>query len=178
MSKLLGNSPAFRDVIALVRRAALKDAPVLIEGETGTGKDLVAGAIHELSNRKDQPFMPINCAAIPETLLESEVFGYSRGAFTGADSDRWGLLRLADRGTIFFDEVGELPVNLQAKLLRALDTKTFIPLGGSKEVKVNVRVISASNRDLRKHTEVGLIRPDFYYRISAIYIHLPPLRDR
>lgn len=178
LDTLIGESPAFKGALALLRQAAPTDVSLLILGETGTGKELVARAAHELSNRKNQPFVAINCAAFPETLLESELFGYTRGAFTGATSDRMGLFRTADKGTIFLDEVGEISLGLQPKLLRVLENKTFIPLGADRKVNVDARLIFASNRDIKKHAELGLFRWDLYYRIAAVEIQLPPLRDR
>jgi len=174
----MGGSTAIEAVIQQVAQVARSNFTVLIQGETGTGKELVARAIHSQSPRRDKPFVAVNCGAIPESLIESELFGHVRGAFTGAVADHSGLFKQADHGTIFLDEVGELPLHLQVKLLRVLQEKTFTPVGASKPVKVDVRVISATNRDLRKELEEGRFREDLFYRLNVVNMVLPPLRSR
>jgi DNA-binding NtrC family response regulator len=175
---IIGISPAMEQVFTMVRRVADTDATVLITGESGTGKELVARAIHGSSSRRNAPFVAVNCAAIPKDLLESELFGHVRGSFTGAVRDNPGKFRLADGGTILLDEVGELPVGLQPKLLRAIQEKTVEPLGGNTSHKLDVRVLAATNADLEKAIKTGDFREDLYYRIAVIPIHLPPLRER
>jgi transcriptional regulator with PAS, ATPase and Fis domain len=150
----------------------------LVRGETGSGKELVARAIHDLSARRQKPFQAINCATFSPTLLESELFGHVRGAFTGAVSDRPGLFKLADQGTVFLDEIGEIPLEIQARLLRVLEDKTFVPVGGTKPVRVDVRLISATNKALRREVAAGRFREDLLYRIRVVPIFLPPLRKR
>lgn len=157
---------------------AVSDATVLIQGESGTGKELFANALHELSPRKDKPFIKVNCGALPETLLESELFGYKRGAFTDAKKDKPGRFRLAEGGTIFLDEIGEISKNIQVKLLRVLEKKEYEPLGGIQTEKANVRIIAASNRDLRTMEQSGAFREDLYYRLNVISLNIPPLRER
>ena len=178
LKNLVGMSPKMERLFASVRKVADTEATVLITGESGTGKELVARAIHSLSSRKSAPFIAINCAAIPRDLLESELFGHTKGAFTGAVKDRVGKFQLADRGTLFLDEVGDLPVELQPKLLRALQERIVEPLGGSKAQKIDVRVVAATNQDLEGAIADGSFREDLYYRLSVIPIHLPPLRER
>jgi two-component system nitrogen regulation response regulator GlnG len=175
---IVGHSPLIMDVCKKISRLAQVDAPVLITGETGTGKELVAEAIAQLSSRFGKPFVVVNCAAVPETLLESELFGFEKGSFTGAVSAKEGMLKIADEGSVFLDEVGELPFSLQAKLLRFLQTQTFYPLGSTKEVQVNVRVISATNRELSFMVREGKFREDLYHRLRVTAIHIPPLRER
>jgi len=175
---MVGRSPGMREVFKLVGRVAKSDITILITGESGTGKELIARAIHRYSPRHDKPFVPVNCAAIPAGLLESELFGYEKGAFTGALSAKKGLFEQADGGTIFLDEIGELPVELQAKLLRVLQEKEVRRVGGVKPVKVNVRVITATNRDLEKEVKEGRFREDLYFRLNVVRINLPPLRER
>jgi len=175
---LVGRSAAIDEVRALVRMAASTDAQVLIEGETGTGKELVARAIHTLGRRAAGPFVPVNCAAVPETLAEAEFFGHTRGAFTGAIQERPGVLQLADRGTLFLDEVEDLTAALQAKLLRAVQDREVRPLGATALKRVDVRIVAASNRDLWGMVEAGAFRRDLYYRLRVITIRLPPLRQR
>ncbi len=175
---IVGHSTIIMDACKKISRLAQVDAPVLITGETGTGKELVAEAIAQLSSRFGKPFVVVNCAAVPETLLESELFGFEKGSFTGAVSAKEGILKIADEGCVFLDEVGELPLSLQAKLLRFLQTQTFYPLGSTKEAQVNVRVISATNRDLSVMVKEGKFRADLYHRLRVTTIHIPPLRER
>ena len=175
---LIGESPALRRVLDDIAQVAPTDATVLIVGETGTGKELVARAIHQAGQRRERPLVIVNCAAIPATLIESELFGHESGAFTGATKKREGRFALADRGTIFLDEIGELPLDLQAKLLRVLQEGEFDPVGSSHTKKVNVRVLAATNRDLSKSIKDGQFRADLYYRLNVFPLTLPPLRER
>lgn len=175
---IVGHSHTILGICKRLAQIAQADIPVLITGETGTGKELVAEAIEQQSLRFGKPFVVVNCAAIPEHLLESELFGYEKGAFTGAASSKEGLLKLANEGCIFFDEVGELPLLLQGKLLRFLQAQTFYPLGSAREVRVDVRVISATNRNLPQMVREGKFRQDLYYRLRVGTIQLPPLRER
>ncbi|MBI5075581.1 MAG: sigma-54-dependent Fis family transcriptional regulator [Nitrospirae bacterium] len=175
---IVGQSPMIMDVCKKLARLSQVDAPVLITGETGTGKELIAESIAQLSSRFGKPFVVVNCAAMPENLLESELFGFERGSFTGAVAAKEGILKIADEGCVFFDEVGELPPSLQGKLLRFLQTQTFYPIGSTKEVQVNVRVISATNRDLGIMVKEGKFREDLYHRLRVTSIHIPPLRER
>ncbi len=175
---VVGQGGGVDKIYRLVQKVAATDTSVLITGESGTGKELVARAIHFNGPRGDRPFVAVNCGAIPENLIESELFGHVRGAFTGAVSDHDGLFKQADGGSIFLDEVGELPLHLQVKLLRVLQEKSFTPVGGSKQIKVDVRVISASNKDLRKEMEKGRFREDLFYRLNVVQMILPPLRNR
>lgn len=175
---IVGKSPQMLDVINLVRRVAKYSVSILITGETGTGKELVANAIHYLSSRKEKEFVACDCNAIPETLFEAELFGYKKGAFTGADKSRDGLFKIADKGTIFLDEIGEIPMSIQTKLLRVLQEKEFRPLGSSHDIHVDVRVISATNRNLRENIARGSFREDLFHRINIIEVSLPPLRER
>lgn len=175
---IVGSSSAIMDVCKKLAKLAQVDVPVLITGETGTGKELIAEAISQFSLRFGKPFVVINCAAVPETLLESELFGFEKGSFTGAETSKDGLLKIADGGTVFLDEVGELPLSIQSKLLRFLQTQSFYPIGGLREVQVDVRVISATNRDLQKMIRSGKFREDLYHRLNVSEVHAPPLRER
>ncbi len=176
--EMVGTDEKMRNVFNLIRKYAATDYPVLILGETGTGKELTAKAIHERSNRADKPFVVVNCAAIPADLLEAELFGYEKGAFTGADRRKIGRIEYANGGTLFLDEIGDMPYGLQAKLLRFLNDLTFERLGGNKTIKVDVRIISATNVDLEQAVKEGKFRNDLYYRLSTLMIKLPPLRER
>ena len=175
---ILGHSPRMQEVFDLMPVLAQTDASVLITGETGTGKDIIAEAIHKSSRRARHPFIKVNCGALPESLLESELFGYVRGAFTGAVKDKPGMFRLAHEGTIFLTEIGDLPMSLQVKILTVLDDKEFFPVGGTQKVKVDVRVIAATHRFLREQIQNGKFREDLFYRLNVLRIHLPPLRER
>lgn len=175
--KLVGKSKRFIEVVERAKAIAQTDIPVLIMGESGTGKEVLARFIHEISDRKDGPFVPVNCSAIPRDLFESELFGHRRGAFTGAVRDSLGLFRSADRGTLFLDEIAEMPLELQPKLLRAIETRHIRPVGATEEVEVNARIIAATNQDIRKAVEEGRFRQDLYYRFVVI-LELPPLRER
>jgi DNA-binding NtrC family response regulator len=176
--EIISQSEAMAEAIRLVQRVAPSEASVLITGESGTGKELIAQAIHRLSNRSNGAFIDLNCAAFQETLLESELFGYEAGAFSGAKARKLGLIELADGGTLFLDEVTELPAGLQAKLLRAIETRTFFRVGGVRKVEVNVRIVAATNRNLDAVIADGAFRADLLYRINSFQIHLAPLRDR
>jgi DNA-binding NtrC family response regulator len=176
--ELVGTSPAMKAVYALLDRIAETDATALITGETGTGKDLAARAVHRRSRRSAAPMVTVNCAAIPATLLESELFGHVRGAFTDARSDRKGLFVQADRGTLFLDEIGEMPLEMQAKLLRVLEARTVRPVGGHEELPFDVRLVTATHRDLVASIEEGTFREDLYYRINVVELTMPPLRAR
>lgn len=176
--KLIGKSKAMLDVYAIIKKIADISATVLILGESGTGKELVARAIHEKSHRKDKPFVAINCGGIPEHLLESELFGYKKGAFTGADRDKAGLFEVASEGTLFLDEIAELPVILQVKLLRAIQEKSFRRIGGTEDIQVETRIIAATNKDIEQEVKEGRFREDLYYRLNVIRIPIPPLRKR
>jgi len=175
---IVGQSSALRHVLSLVETVAPSDSTVLLLGETGTGKELIARAIHDRSKRKDRTFVKINCAAIPTGLLESELFGHERGAFTGAISQKVGRLELADQGSLFLDEVGDIPIEIQPKLLRALQEREFERLGSTRTKKVNVRLVAATNRDLEKMIEGREFRQDLYYRLNVFPIRIPPLRER
>jgi len=178
-SYIIGHSERMREVFDLVAKVARSDtASVLITGESGTGKEVVARAIHEQSPRAHGPFHPLNCASIATNLLESELFGYEQYAFTDAKKQKRGLLELADGGTLFLDEIGEMPLDMQAKLLRVLETRSFYRLGGNKEVKINVRQLAATNRDLEAALKEGIFRSDLFYRLAVLSIELPPLRER
>ncbi|MFH1070179.1 MAG: sigma-54 dependent transcriptional regulator [Candidatus Glassbacteria bacterium] len=175
---LVGESTAMREVFSLIEQVAPTDSSVLITGESGTGKELVARAIHERSLRRDRPFVKVACAALSESLLESELFGHEKGAFTGSVKTRRGRFELADGGTLFLDEIGEVSPTVQVKLLRVLQEREFERVGGEQTVSVNVRLVSATNRDLRAQVEKGAFREDLYYRLHVVPIHLPPLRER
>ncbi|NOZ62980.1 MAG: sigma-54-dependent Fis family transcriptional regulator [Calditrichaeota bacterium] len=175
---IIGKSMAMRRIFDTIESIAKTDASVLITGESGTGKELIARSLHARSNRKKNPFVPVNCSAFPESLFEAELFGYERGAFTGANKRKMGLLEFADGGTFFLDEVCELPNSLQAKLLRVLQDQRLRHIGGTGLIQVDVRVISATNWDLQQAREKGVLRDDFYYRLNVVNIHLPPLRER
>ena len=175
---LLGESPPMRKLYEQLRRAAPSDASILISGESGTGKELVARSIHQFSSRADKPFVAINCAALSETLLESELFGHVRGAFTDARSSRRGLFLEAEGGTLLLDEIGDMPLSMQVKLLRALEENRLRPVGSDEEVEFDVRVLAATHRDLESDVEDGRFRQDLFYRINVIQLHLPPLRSR
>jgi two-component system response regulator PilR (NtrC family) len=175
---VVGKSPKMIEVYRTIGTVAMGDSTILITGESGTGKELVARAVHEASQRKEKPFVSINCSAFPETLLESELFGYMKGAFTGANTNKKGLFEAAGGGSIFLDEIGDMTGAMQVKLLRVLQERCFRPLGGSEEIPVDVRVIAATNQDLQFRIQEGLFREDLYYRIAVINIHLPALRER
>lgn len=175
---IIGASDGLKGVLEKVQKIAIRDTSVLITGESGTGKELIAQAIHYNSARKEKKFVAINCGALPETLLESELFGYRKGAFTGARENRQGLLEAADGGTLFLDEVGNLPMNVQKTLLRFLQEQEFLRIGDTTPTKVNVRVISATNADLKEGVKSGAFREDLYYRLNVVNLHLPPLRER
>jgi DNA-binding NtrC family response regulator len=175
---IIGESPAIQEVLVKIEQMAPVTSTVLIEGESGTGKELVARGIHDLSPRRAKPFIAVNCAAIPETLLESELFGHEKGAFTGAAERRLGRFELADGGTIFLDEVGEMAPATQVKTLRVLEDRTFFRVGGTQAIKVDVRVIAATNKSLKEEVALGRFRDDLFYRLNVLYIYLPPLRER
>jgi DNA-binding NtrC family response regulator len=178
LDQIVGQSKSMKDIFARIQRAAAVDSTVLILGESGTGKELVAQALHHNSPRKKGPFVAVNCAAVPATLVESELFGHVRGAFTGATDRRMGRFEQADGGTLFIDEIGDFEIGLQAKLLRVLETLTVTPVGGHEDRKVNVRVLAATSRDIRKMVDEGTFREDLYYRLNVVQINLPPLRAR
>lgn len=175
---IIGSSNGLKQAVALARKVADTDVPVLLTGETGTGKEVFSHAIHYASPRSQYPIMAINCSAFSKDLLESELFGYKAGAFTGAMKDKLGLFEVANHGTVFLDEIGEMAFDLQARLLRVLETGEYIKVGDTKPTKVDVRIISATNRDLKKEIENGHFREDLYFRLSVFQIHLPPLRER
>ena len=178
INNIIGKSNTMQEVLDKTSRAAETDSNVYISGESGTGKELIAKSLHLLSSRKDKPFVAINCASIPEGLLESELFGYEKGAFTGAAGKKKGVFSQAHTGTLFLDEILETPQAMQARLLRVLEEKQFYPLGGEKPIHVDVRIVAASNRDIEKEVENGTFRQDLYYRLYVIPLHLPPLRKR
>jgi DNA-binding NtrC family response regulator len=176
--RIVGEHPAMKDASSMTQRVAATDSTVLLLGESGTGKEVFARAIHHLSPRADHPFVALNCAAIPEGLVENELFGHERGAYTGAGARKIGKLELAHRGTLFLDEIGELPMAIQSKLLRVLEEKRFERVGGTQEIEVNVRILTATNKDLRAAVADKTFREDLFFRISAVPITIPPLRDR
>jgi two-component system, NtrC family, response regulator PilR len=178
LDRMAGQSVAMKQVRALVDKVARSMAPVLVHGESGTGKELVARAIHQVSVRAAQPFIAVNCSAIPEHLLEAEFFGYRKGAFTGANEDREGFFQAADGGTLFLDEIGDLPLAMQSKLLRAVQERSVRPVGAVSELSVNVRVLSATHKDLGAEVQAGRFRQDLFYRLNVIQIRVPPLRER
>jgi len=175
---IVGQSPAMQTVFAKIKRAAPSDSTVLLTGESGTGKELAARAIHRLSSRRDREFVPVDCSALVESLLESELFGHVKGSFTGAHQTKHGLFELANHGTFFFDEIANLSLNIQAKLLRVIQEREFMPVGSQKRLRLDIRIIASSNRDLREAVKAGAFREDLFYRLSVIPIHLPPLRER
>jgi transcriptional regulator with PAS, ATPase and Fis domain len=176
--EIIGESLAMRGMLSLIKKVAPSDATVLILGESGTGKELVATSIHENSSCKSKPFIKLNCAAIPAELLESELFGHEKGAFTGATKFKPGKFDMADKGTLFLDEIGDMPLKLQSKILRAIQEKEFYRVGGSSTVKVDVRFIASTNQNLEKMVQEGAFREDLYYRLNVFTLHLPPLRER
>jgi transcriptional regulator with PAS, ATPase and Fis domain len=178
LSNIIGKSKAIRDVLELVRKVANTQATVLITGGSGTGKELIALALHALSDRKDRLFLPVNCGALPETLLESLLFGHMKGSFTGAFANQEGLFEKARAGTIFLDEIGEVPQHLQVKLLRALEAKEILPIGHTTPRRIDVRVLAATNRNLKAEVDAGRFREDLYYRLNVMEIHIPPLCER
>ena len=178
LENIIGKSKAIRDVLELVKKVANTQATVLITGASGTGKELIALALHALSDRKDKLFLPVNCGALPETLLESLLFGHLKGSFTGAFANQEGLFEKARGGTIFLDEIGEIPQHLQVKLLRALEAKEILPIGSTTPRYIDVRVLAATNRELKTEVEAGRFREDLFYRLNVMEIHIPPLKDR
>ena len=176
--KIVGNSPAIINVYKMIDQVAKTRTNILITGESGTGKELIARAIHDQSDRHDKPFVVINCSGIPETLMESELFGHKKGAFTGATQDTKGLFEIADKGTVFLDEVGEISIPMQVKLLRAVQERVFKSVGGNEDISVDIRFISATNKELEKEVISGRFRDDLFYRLNVIEIKLPPLRER
>ncbi len=175
---VIGKSKQLRDILALIEKVAPTDSPVFIQGESGTGKELIANAVWHYSTRKELPLIALNCAALSENLIESEIFGHEKGAFTSAYQMKHGLVEVADKGTLFLDEIGEMPIALQAKLLRFLDSGEFRRVGGNKALRVDVRVIAATNKDLQAMIKAGAFREDLYYRLNVINITIPPLRER
>jgi two-component system response regulator PilR (NtrC family) len=178
LENIIGQSPQMQEIFRLIPKVAESNSNVLIIGESGSGKELVAMALHNLSHRKDRNFVAINCAAFPEGLLETELFGHMRGSFTGAMHNKQGLFEIADGGSIFLDEIGEMPINLQAKILRVLENGSFRRVGGTTDIKVDVRVISATNKDVKEEIASGRFREDLFYRLNVVPIHIPPLRER
>ncbi len=175
---IIGQSPSMKKIFRIVEKVATSDTTIMLNGETGTGKGLIARAIHDCSPRRSKPFVQINCGATPEGLLESEFFGYRRGAFTGATADKQGKFEVANGGTIFLDEIGELSPPIQVKLLRAVQEKTIRPVGGTEDIAVDIRIISATNKQLEKEVIEGRFREDLFYRLNVIEIKMPPLRER
>ena len=175
---IIGKSQALRNVLEMVEKVAPTQSTVLITGESGSGKELIARALHAHSDRKDKLFLPVNCGALPETLLESLLFGHMKGSFTGAFANQEGLFERARGGTIFLDEIGEIPQHLQVKLLRVLEAREILPIGSTSPRRVDVRILAATNRDLHKEVEQGRFRDDLYFRLNVMEIHIPPLRER
>ncbi|HEY1393023.1 MAG TPA: sigma-54 dependent transcriptional regulator, partial [Methylibium sp.] len=178
LARMAGSSRAMQEVRSLIEKVARSMAPAMVRGESGTGKELVARAIHEVSSRSAQPFVAVNCSAIPEQLLEAEFFGYRKGAFTGANEDREGVFQAARGGTLFLDEIGDLPLSMQSKLLRAIQERAVRPVGAVAEVPLDVRIVSATHKDLTAEVQAGRFRQDLYYRLNVIQILVPPLRER
>ena len=176
--KIVGRSPAIRRVQQLISKVADSNNTVLVQGQSGVGKELVARAIHDQSHRQAQPFVVVDCGMLNENLLQNELFGHQKGAFTGATALKHGLFEVADKGTIFLDEIGEISPTIQSKLLRVLETSTFRRLGSTRDTKVDVRLVAATNRDLFELSKQGLFREDLFYRLNVFTIHVPPLRDR
>ena len=176
--KIIGNSPSMKNIFNLVRQVSKTKTSILITGESGTGKELIAKAIHEESDQSEGPFVVVNCGGIPETLMESELFGHKKGSFTGATQDKKGLFEVADQGTIFLDEIGELTVPIQVKLLRAVQERVFKPVGSNEDISVDIRIISATNKKLEDEVITGNFREDLFYRLNVIEIRVPPLRER
>jgi len=176
--KIVGNSPVMMNVYKMIKQVAKTRTNIMLTGESGTGKELIARAIHEQSDRQDKPFVVINCSGIPETLMESELFGHKKGAFTGATKDKKGLFEIADKGTVFLDEIGEISPPIQVKLLRAVQERVFKAVGGNKDIAVDIRFISATNKDLEQEVITGHFREDLFYRLNVIEVKLPPLRER
>lgn len=175
---LIGRSPAMKELGELIKKVAPTNATVLITGESGVGKEVVARLLHSQSTQSERVFLPVNCSAIPETLLESQLFGYTKGAFTGAAANQEGLFQRVRGGTMFLDEIGEMPISLQPKLLRALEAKEVLPVGATTPIKTDIRLVAATNRDLKKEVEAGRFREDLYYRLNVIELPIPPLRER
>jgi two-component system response regulator PilR (NtrC family) len=175
---ILGESASIKALINLILKVGPTKANLLVIGESGTGKELVARMIHECGPLRDKPFIPVNCGAIPETLIESEMFGHKKGSFTGAVADKMGLFEAANGGTLFLDEVGELPLSMQVKLLRSIQERVIRRVGGNDDIRIDVRIIAATNRDLEAAVKKGTFREDLYYRLNVILIKTPPLRDR
>jgi DNA-binding NtrC family response regulator len=175
---IITKNPKMLELLETIKKGSISDLPILISGESGVGKELIAQTIHNSSGRPVGPFIPINCGAIPETMLESELFGHEKGAFTGAHAQKLGLLEIANGGTLFLDEIAELTAQLQKKLLRIIETGRFFRVGGVREITVDVRFVSATNKDIKKEVESGTFRSDLYYRVSALAFHIPPLRER
>jgi transcriptional regulator with PAS, ATPase and Fis domain len=176
--QIITKSPLMFEIFEKVKKVAVSPLPVLVYGESGVGKELIARAVHHESERAGRPFIPINCGAIPETMLESELFGFEKGAFTGAHAKKLGLLEIANEGTLFLDEICELTLPLQGKLLRVIETGLFFRIGGIKEIQVDVKFVAATNKDIKSEAEKGQFRSDLYYRISALALSIPPLRER
>ncbi len=176
--KIIGNSPVMMHVYNLIRQVAKTKTSILVTGESGTGKEMIARAIHDESDRHDKPFVVINCGGIPETLMESELFGHKKGSFTGSTQDKKGLFEVADKGTVFLDEIGDLSIHLQVKLLRVVQERVFKPVGGNEDISVDIRIISATNKELANEVIEGRFREDLFYRLNVIEIKLPPLRER